>query len=416
MGFIERYVELMEGITDAPKEYQEACALFLLSTMAGRHFIFRSLPDAELFGEGGSLGKFLNLWFIFIGKSRVSRKSTAISRVEEMVRLIDEKLLLPADFTPQAFVKVMNEKSSGGETKAVWINDEISGFFEQLRKGDYMMTTDTLLSRIYDGRSYKRTTITRGEEPIINPYLTVLLASTEYLPSLFDESRIRQGFLNRFIYIPSRKRKRLQLRTSLTREEEKEAKSLLDWLRAVYGRGTQPPLMLGMSTGARRQYDEYEARVEDDIVRENLGMKEGYYGNLPNLLARLASLHRISRMDEGEIKSYSRPLLIIERGDMEWGINYCDKTWGWFQDVVKLMTTTAVSRSVMTEERKIEMVYNIILAEGGEADRSTVYRSANLLSDDLESVLSTLISQGRITQEIVRTATKPRIVYKVVKK
>lgn len=414
MGFIERYIELMGGITDAPKDYQEACALLLLSTMAGRHLIFRSLPDAELFGEGTSLGKILNLWFILIGKSRVTRKSSAIGRVEEIIKQINKDMLLPLDFTPQALVKVMNTKTVGGETKAVWINDEISGFFEQLRKGDYMMTTDTLLSRIYDGRTYRRTTITRGEEPIVNPYLTVMLASTEYLPSLFDENRIRQGFLNRFIYIPSSRTRRIELRTALTKEEETEAKSLLNWLSAVYNRGTEAPILIGMSTEARRQYNEFETRIEDEIVRESFGVMEGYYGNLPNLLARLSSLHRVSRMEATQIVSYRRPLLIIEGEDMAWGIGYCERAWNWFQDVVRLMKTTAISRSVMTEERKIEMVYSIILAEGGEADRSTVYRRANLLSNDLERVLSTLVSQGRIIQEVVRTTTKPRIVYKVV--
>lgn len=414
--FIERYVKLMGGITDAPEEYHRACALFLLSTGVGRHFIFRSLPDAGVFSEDLGLGKFLNLWFILIGKSRVSRKSTAVSRAEEVVEQINAKLMLPADFTPQALVKVMREKSTGGETKAVWINDEISGFFEQLRKGDYMVTADTLLSRIYDGRSYVRTTIARGEENLINPYLTVILASTEYLPSLFDESRLRQGFLNRFIFIPVGKTKRLELRTTLTKEEGEEAQALLRWLKAVNKRESEPPVLIGMSANAREIYNDYEAKVEDAITRESLGVKEGYYGNLPNFLSRVASLCRVSRMPVQEITTYKRGILVIEEEDMRKALGYVEKVWGWFQDVIRLMKTTAVSRAVMTEENKIEMVYTIILAHGGETDRSTIYRDAKLLSDDLERVLSTLISQGRVVMDVVRTKTKPRFIYKVVGK
>ena len=414
--FVTEYVNFMSGITDAPKPFIEASALFLISTFCGRRFVFMSLPEAKVFGselaDTTMSGRLLNLWFILIGKSRVSRKSTVIGKVEEMIEEIDSELLLPADFTPEAVIRVMSQKFRNGETRCVWIHDEVSGFFEQLRKADYMVRTDTLLSRIYDGRSYTRTTIGRGNEQVINPYLTCFLASTEYLPTLFDESRIRQGFLNRFIYVVGQREKRLPLRTALTIEEEKKARMLTAWLKTLNDRDFVTAL--SFDKDARDLYEDFEARVENDIITRDLDLREGYYGNLPNLVIRLSGVFRISRMDEYTLATYARPILVVEREDIERAIKYTMRAWDWFNQVITMMQTSAISRPVMTEENKLEMIFKIIKRHGGEVDRTTLYRESKLLSQELEEVINTLINQGRIIREILQTRGRPRIIYKIV--
>ena len=413
--FVTEYKTLMMNVTDAPDEFIEAAALFLISTAVGRNFQFMSLPDTPIFKQSldpmQTSGRLLNLWFVLIGRSRITRKSTVISRCTELIEIVDEELILPTDFTPQALIKVMSEKMRNNETKCVWIHDEISGFFEQLKRSDFMVATDAILSKIYDGSAYVRSTIGRGREAIVNPYLTVLVASTEYLPTLFDEVRLRQGFLNRFIYVLGRRKRRLNLRSSLAPDEEEKARELYKWIMAIYNR--EEIVFMNFDATAKKIYDEFEERIENDIEKKDLGIQEGYYGNLPNFVIKLSCIFRLSRMTADEIVAYDRPILTVNAQDVRRAIAYVWRAWDWFNEVVKMMKTTGLSRPVLTEENKIEMVYEIIKKSGGVISRSDLYRQAKLLSSELEEVLATLISQGRVVREVIKTAGRPRILYRI---
>lgn len=413
--FVTEYKMLMTNVTDAPDEFIEAAALFLISTAVGRNFQFMSLPDTPIFKQSldpmQTSGRLLNLWFVLIGRSRITRKSTVISRCTELIEIVDEELILPTDFTPQALIKVMSEKMRNNETKCVWIHDEISGFFEQLKRSDFMVATDAILSKIYDGSAYVRSTIGRGREAIVNPYLTVLVASTEYLPTLFDEVRLRQGFLNRFIYVLGRRKRRLNLRSSLAPDEEEKARELYKWIMAIYNR--EDIVFMNFDATAKKIYDEFEERIENDIEKKDLGIQEGYYGNLPNFVIKLSCIFRLSRMTADEIVAYDRPILTVNAQDVRRAIAYVWRAWDWFNEVVKMMKTTGLSRPVLTEENKIEMVYEIIKKSGGVISRSDLYRQAKLLSSELEEVLATLISQGRVVREVIKTAGRPRILYRI---
>lgn len=345
--FVSRYVKLLSAITDAPEEFQEAAALFLISTAVGRRWIFKSLPDTAIFGDNaGTTGKLLNLWFIIIGKSRITRKSSGvISHVEEISKKVfGEKRIISEAFTPESLIKELSEKSEPFgtqklETTCYWISDEIAWFFQHLKKrNSYMKAADAFLSKIYDGNTYRRTTIGRGKEIIWNPYLTCLLASTDYLPTLFDELQIRLGFMNRFIYVVAERKKRKPLRTEpLTEEEKKETHDVEDFLKALTQRTSVT--MMEMTSEAKQVYDSFEEEIEKRIETEDLGIKERYCGQLPNLAIRLSCLYRFSRMRPEEIRKYSNPVLTVEKQDVEKAIDYATKTWAWFEKVIEIMQT-----------------------------------------------------------------------------
>ena len=108
--FITKYVEILAKITDAPSEYQEAAMLFLISTAIGRKWTFKSIPDASIFNKKqGSKGRLLNLWFIILGKSRISRKSSGV--LKHVQGILDATLVKPnaltKSFTPEFLIKEM---------------------------------------------------------------------------------------------------------------------------------------------------------------------------------------------------------------------------------------------------------------------------------------------------------------------
>jgi hypothetical protein len=135
--FISEYMEAMRSRTDAPEEFQEAVAYFLISTFAGRRWLFKSLPDMPFFsgGEEGSkpMGRLLNVWFKLLGKSRITRKTSTFSPAEEAIRELGKDLLLPHISTPEYLHTEMAKKVKGGECHCTWVTDECSGFYSMLK-------------------------------------------------------------------------------------------------------------------------------------------------------------------------------------------------------------------------------------------------------------------------------------------
>lgn len=377
--FVSKYEAFFSGMTDAPGEFQIAAALFLLSIAVARKWIFRSLPDMDVFSDRFRFtGKLLNLWFIILGKSRISRKSSGVINhvVRIAERIIGEQQLISEAFTPESLIKELSEKSErsttfGLETICCWICDEIAWFFHLLKKREsYMASADALLSKIYDGRTHSRSTTGRGKETVWNPYLTCLLASTDYLPTLFDELKIRLGFMNRFIYVVGERKERKPLRTEpLTEEEQKEVKEIVAFLEALHEKTTRT--MLEMTTEAKRVYDSFEEKIEKRIANENLGIKEGYWAQLPNLVVRLACLYRIGRTPLEKIRNYNRPTLTVESQDVRRAIGYARKAWGWFGKVIEMMQTTPTKTSLIDIVKELILE---ILRDGAERTRKEILK------------------------------------------
>lgn len=411
-NFIDEYVNLVYKLTDSPVPFLKATALFLLSTFTARRFRRMSRPEMNPWSDGYSGGQILNLWFILIGKSRITRKSTVVGYAEDLINALNDELLLPYDFTPQSLVTELSKKCDGTETRAVWLNDETSGFFEQLDRADFMTATDTLLSRIYDGRDYTRSTISRGEEPIRKPYLTVLLSSTEYLPTLFDVGRLRQGFLNRFIYVVGEKDRRLPSQQNIPQPLRNKATDLQRWLDALSNQTSDT--FMDFTSDAQEIYNRYESKVEKVIQNSEMEEREGYFGNLPNFLVRLSCLHRIARVPIQKIEDYSKAFLTVEKKDVKWAKDYTRSVWNNFIKVVQIMKTSATSKPVKTSENALEMVYQAIIEGGKKLTRTELSNKVNMRADRLDKLINTLREQDRIEREVKGQHTQghPKIIYK----
>ena len=407
--FVETYKGYMKKITDAPDEFFEASALYLISTFVGRNFVFITKPDISIFSDEPS-GRLLNLWFVIIGKSRVARKTTVITKAEEYIDEIAPQIKLPIDFTPESFVHVMAEKTVDNITHATWIHDEVSGFFTALKKKDYMVSIDAIMSKIYDGKTYYRSTISRGKEVIKYPYFTILVGSTDYLPSTFSEDYLRQGFLNRFIYVVAKRKRWKKLDTGVDQELINEMRALGDWLRLLF----DFPMVMPMNfdSNAKTIYDRFEQEVETTIENEDLGIKEGYYGNLPNIVLKLSGIYRISRMTTTELMNYARPILIINEEDVLRAIEYAEKMKKWFDDVITLMKVKAKSKQVETHESDLEYLKYILRQHGGQMKKTELLRASKWAHDKFVQVLSTLISREEvvITKGASSGGRKPDII------
>lgn len=193
--FIDDYVVWTRGLTDAVAAYQKGAALTILSCVYGEYGVAPSAFHLPL-----------TLWFMAMGPSTRSRKSTAL-RI--MVRLLDEIAdgeyfyALTDDATPEGLANAIKERPEG--VTSLFYRDELHGLLHEEKHKKYMAGLQTLLTQLYDG--YNRARIRAGQKedktkgsgltnfPI---YGTGVFHNTA--DSLSHEDFI-SGHLARFIYI-----------------------------------------------------------------------------------------------------------------------------------------------------------------------------------------------------------------------
>jgi hypothetical protein len=186
--FTEKYLEYAKEFTDCPEVFLHWGALLAISASLSR----------KVYVEIGAWNQSPNLWIVLIGKSS-SHKSTAISRVEDLIEAIDVDRLAPSEFTAEAIIDALSKNST-----RLFIFDEAKSFFDSMAK-KYNQGLNALLTTLYRKQNYSRTTMNNGLVNIQNAYLAMGMATTpEWLrQSLQDaEQSAMSGFLARFLMIP----------------------------------------------------------------------------------------------------------------------------------------------------------------------------------------------------------------------
>lgn len=165
--------------------YHEACGLFVLSTVAAGRVVF------DLSGQRKT-----NLNILLVGRTSIHAKSTASNIAKELlVEAGLDWLLLPDDITPQKLIAEMssnelpenfsglNDEEQQKEINRVltagqrgWNVDEFGDNIAAMMRPDGTMTGIKGLIRTMDGSpsKYEYSTISRGKNTIMKPYLPIL--------------------------------------------------------------------------------------------------------------------------------------------------------------------------------------------------------------------------------------------------
>lgn len=385
-NIVERYIRVVSGnntedfpgLTDAPIPFIQGTALFLVSTFMRRNFAMASLAKSQFFIKkkeddmGIKFNDFFNLWFIILGKSRVGRKSVTMAFMQQIIEQVFPELEISYTFTPQALIKNLAEekwvekKDGSIETPFTWIQDECTIFFDQLKKADFMASTDGLLSKFYDGKTFTDSTISRGTKKVTNPYCTSFLASTPILPKAFTEKLLMQGLLNRFCFIVE---ENIEFRDermggTFTDREDEERMEITQWFDTL--NSLVLPTVVQFKPEARKLYSQFTRRIEKIINDKSLGLREPYFGNLPNLLKRLSGVYQVAELSEDELLNIDMEMEITENS-MLWALDYLEYLWQGFEKVLDLMVSTAEPKDIKTDKYVIMRIISII-KNYGEVD------------------------------------------------
>jgi hypothetical protein len=201
--FIDDYVAWGMSKTDAMPEYHVAAAFTVLSA------VFSDFGHAV-----PKFGKLpLNLWFMVLGETTRSRKSTTralgISLIKHLTQIpmeegdgtIEYNYDLGSDFTPEA---LDNELLKHPNRSALLHRDEAQGWIQEMDKKAYMAGAKGKMTELYDGHvsGKLRATGDNNRRASVDISLTLFMMGigsqiSEYL----TQEDFRSGFLTRFIYI-----------------------------------------------------------------------------------------------------------------------------------------------------------------------------------------------------------------------
>jgi hypothetical protein len=229
--FVDKYVSWAQKKTDGAVEYQIAGAFTVLSAA------FSEIGCAA--PKYGKMG--LNLWFMLLGETTRSRKSTSRSLMLRMIGAYEKfagyQIDIGSNATGEALVKHL---SSRDKLTSMFHRDEAQGLFREFVTKTYMAAAADQYTELYDGKvpvMLRSTGASSGVKAVQTEraetnFIMYLMGITSKVAEILTVDYFRSGFLARFIYVvadaPERSRESEDLEQAteydtFVRDEEMEA-------------------------------------------------------------------------------------------------------------------------------------------------------------------------------------------------
>src|ERR1043166_3964104 len=186
--FVEKYIEWASRLTDAAPQYHQSGAFMILSSLLA--------GNVKLNTNFGSI--IPNLWFMLLGNTTLTRKTTAMNIAMKLLYEIDEEYLLATDSSPEGILVGMRDRPG---KPSIFLKDEFAGLLDVIANKDYMSGFAEQLTKLYDGEPLKR--LLRKEtieikDPVFIMYVGGPKSKTQML---LNEDLVVGGFLPRFVII-----------------------------------------------------------------------------------------------------------------------------------------------------------------------------------------------------------------------
>ena len=389
--FVERYVEWGKTIGDAAHQYHKGAAFIALSAALSGSIYLQV-----------KFGKIVpNLWLMILADTTLTRKSTAMNAVMDIVNEVDEALLMATDGSLEGFTTALSERS--GRT-SIFLKDEFTGLLESMMKKDYMAGMPEFFTALYDGSTQIRR-LRKEEIKIKSPRLIIFAGGIKSrMQQLVTFEQVSSGFLPRFIFITAEtditKIKPLSFET----EEEDTDEGMRDSVRAeladIYqhykSRTKVPMVMDGKVVGVNNSM--LRVRVSPDAGRRfnqieqtlmEVGDKSGtmkpimmpLYARLSVSMLKAAMLIAASRTRDDQV--------IVQEEDIVRAAYYGEEWRAYAEEVV-----VDVGKGPL--EHKIQLIANAIHAKK-RVVRSKIMQTYHLTAQEMTQIARTLEERGLIT-------------------
>jgi hypothetical protein len=236
---IDDYMEWATEVTDAVPVFHELGCAVLLS----------SLMSTTLRLPAGSFKIVPNLWGMILGDSTLTRKTTAMDMAIEFVHNIDQDLILGSDTTAEG---LMSSLSLRPKQVSIFYRDEITGFFNAVRRKEYMSTVPEIMTKLYDVPQYFVRRLRKDTYTMAEPIFIFFGGGIrDRMYSLIEEDFITSGFIPRFLIVNGYA-DGMNVRTLGPPQESGRHKreQLLNTFRALHHMYTEPEAIVQDPTGS----------------------------------------------------------------------------------------------------------------------------------------------------------------------
>ena len=310
-----------------------------------------------------------------------------------VIKAIDQSLVIPASFTPEALYEMFNQMNPGDT--AVWVKDELGGFFKSLEK-KYMYGVREILSSLYTGHGETRRLRNLTLKIPDNLYVTAVGTMPTPPHNYLSEEDFESGFMNRWILAyASRRERRLPLLHQSSKAEvlfNQMVKLIKEYEDTLLS--TTP--ILSPTKNAIDKLEEYDKYVDHqlELLEQTApgNLFKLYLAETPTLLVKLSVLRRLAR-GEYDVSG----IITIEEDDVIKALKDLELFVESARMVVDDVQSSPMARPVVTEEKSLERILAYISSKKGEgATYSELLLKTRILSKQLKEYLVTLMEQDRV--------------------
>lgn len=377
---IEDYIEWAKSLGDAAWQYHQAGGFTLLSSVLASYV---KLPTS--FGTMK-----LNLWFLLMGDTTLTRKTTAMDIAMDLLSEITPDAVLATDGSIEGLFSALAARTG---QSSIFLRDEFSGLLDMMSKKDYYSGMAESFTKLYDGKYQKR--VLRREVIEIKDPVFILFTGgikSRILEQLnFDF--VTSGFLPRFVLITAEADiTRLRPLGPPTVATDKGRARLLKKFMDMKDFYSQPDSITinGKTTLVKKEwhaeltpdawyrYNRFEAQM---LQQAQISVHKQYlmptFDRLSKTGLKVATLLAASRCE---------PKVIVTEEDMVHAFYYVEK---WQEYSLEVLTN--IGKSVY--ERTVDSIDKMLHNEPG-ITRAAVMRNLHLTSRYADDLLTTIEQRG----------------------
>ncbi len=272
-GFLDEWLRVTRHVLDAPLPFLLVAGLATLATAIARRAFLPHGPQPI----------YPNLYVCLVAPPARHQKSLLLDVVKRLLADFEDRLLLPAQMTPEALLTVLKD-----QPQSLWVLSEFDDLLTATQR-EYMRGMPPLLADLYswDGAFTRR--LKEEEITVTDPCLSILGAITPR--RLQDHARtlgFEQGFLSRVVWVYADEGR--PLRAKLPTLEDHELNALRKSLRVCQERGGALDPGRGWSL-FEHQFHAWAEQMEAPNASDAL---KAFLGRAPLLAQKFAMLYHVS--------------------------------------------------------------------------------------------------------------------------
>lgn len=385
-SLVEQYIKWGEEATDATPVYHELSVFILLSCLLA--------GNLKLDTNFGTIRP--NLWGMILGDSTLTRKSTAMRMAVDIVDFVDTDILLATDGSAEGILTGLAGRPS---RTSMFFRDEVVGFFDSVRRKDYLAGIPQLFTQLYDTNPVRR--MLRKELIAVDNPIFIFFGGgirDQFFVSV-DEALVYSGFLPRFLVVSGvTDRSKLRPLGPPTVELTEKKQNIYQKMHELYhtymiegdveilGAQALMPVdtVAQMTPEAYELYGEINHRfVEAAYDSPNEGLALPTFERLSMSLLKMALLAAATRQkpDDFQIEVSDVDIRRASKYVQQWGHHSID--------VIQNIGQTATMRTIDRAHRYIK--------NHTETTRSDMMRAMNLSKRQMQEIEETLEARGHIS-------------------